>query len=156
MINQDVFAKEIEKLEMATGQKMLEQGKALWYSELKDEGFNTEDFQAGIKATRRGCGRYMPTVGTLIDNCRPYYTARMEREGYIQKNEDDETSKRFFEGIRHTESSKVGTELVNGLISGEITKTEAIKKMREMEIKRPGKGWGEQAAQLADQQASIS
>lgn len=154
MINQDIFDKEIKKLEMATGRTMLEAGKALYYSELKDEGFNTEDFQKGAKDTRRSCGNYMPGVGTLIDNIRPHYTARMEKEGYYQKQKDDETAKRFFEGIRHTETSQVGTELVNGLLSGDITKTEAIEKMREMEINQPGKGWGKQAAQLADQQVA--
>lgn len=155
MINQDVFDEEINKLEAATNRTMLAAGKALWYTELKDEGFNTEDFQKGMRDTRRSCGSYLPGVGVLIENCRSHYTARMEKEGYHQKHKDDETAKRFFEGIRHTENSQVGTKLVNGLLSGDITKTKAIEKMREMEIKQPGKGWGEQAAQLAGQQASL-
>ena len=144
-MNVDIFKKEMQKLEQACNHTLPSAAIKLWYDDLKDEGFNSEDFKKGVTDTRRSCGRYFPTLSDLIEKCRPYYTARMEKEGYLQKNKDDETAKRFFEGKRYTENSQVGTDLVNGLFAGTTSKAEAVKKMREMEGKHPGKGWGEQA-----------
>ena len=116
----------MQKIEQSCNQTLEPSARELWFDDLNDEGFNNEDFEKGVTATRRSGGRYFPTLATLIDNCRPFYTARMEIEGYAQKQKDDQTSKRFFDGARHTNSSTAGTELINGLLSGKIKKSEAV------------------------------
>ena len=148
MISGNVFKKGMQQIEQSCNQTMMKSARELWFSDLNDEGFNDEDFNKGVTDARRSCGRYFPTLASLIDSCRPYYVARIEKEGYAQKQKDDETSKRFFDGARHSKSSQAGTDLINGLFAGTITKPEAIAQMKKLDEQCPGKGWAEQAAEL--------
>lgn len=150
MINPKVFAEEMKKLEQSCSFDMTAAAVKMWLADLNDEGFNNEDFKKGITDTRRGCGRYFPTLGELIDKCRPYYTARMEKEGYFQRQKDEETSQRLFNSDL---ADTPGRRLFCDVVAGKFTKQEAAEEMRELDKKFPGKGWAKQAAEL---EASIT
>ena len=145
MINRGLFKSEIEKMEQACGQTLLSAGKALWYQDLIDEGFNDEDFKKGITDTRRGAGRFFPTLATLIENCRLYYNARMEKEGYLNRRKDEDNAVRLFD---NSLANTPGRKLFCDVLYGRITKEEAIEEMRELDKEYPGKGWADQAAEL--------
>lgn len=145
MISPKVFAVEMKKLEQSCGFDMTEAAVKMWLADLKDEGFNDEDFKKGITDARRGCGRYFPTLATLIDNCRPYYTARMEKEGYIQRGKDEEITKRLFNSDL---ADTPGRRLFLAAKAGNFNKKELAEKMRELDKQCPGKGWAEQAVEL--------
>jgi hypothetical protein len=148
MITPEVFAEDMEKLERACNFDMTESAVKIWLADLNDEGFNDEDFRKGMTDTRRGAGRYFPTLATLIDNCRPYYTARMEREGYNNKRQDEEKSQRLFNSSL---ADTPGRKLFCDVLYGRISKQEAAEKMRELDKECPGKGWAEEAETLEKQ-----
>jgi hypothetical protein len=145
MLSNEVFKKEMDKLMQSCNYEIPQSGLVMWFNDLKDEGFNDEDFKKGITDTRRGCGRYFPTLGQLIDNCRPYYTARMEKEGYIQRGKDEETTKRLFNSDL---ADTPGRRLFLAAKAGNFNKKELAEEMRELDKQCPGKGWAEQAAEL--------
>lgn len=147
-LSNEVFKREMTKLMQACNYEIPQSGLVMWFNDLKEEGFNDEDFTKGIRDTRRGCGRYLPTLGELIDKCRPYYTARMEKEGYFQRQEDEETSKRLFNSDL---ADTPGRRLFCDMVAGRLTKQEGVEKMRELDKDCPGKGWAEQAAELESQ-----
>ncbi|MCK5610349.1 hypothetical protein KAR91_51225 [Candidatus Pacearchaeota archaeon] len=148
MLSNEIFKKEMTKLMQSCNYEMVQSGLVMWFNDLKEEGFNNDDFTKGIKVTRRSCGRFFPTLATLVDNCQPHYNARMEKEGYIQKQKDEETAKNLFSRDRDDNPNR---QLFLDVNSGRLSKKDAAEKMRELHVEYPKAGWGELAAEYDDQ-----